>query len=192
MICKPGLRNEWSVGLFVLCFLWICLVGDPSTVEAIALNSKVFDSAFFSYMEIDFVPSLKSRDLKSSIHRADFSADRRSSQLTQSDFKVISANSECLIANSRAALKAYQDNDLLQAESDLRQLIRFHPMCADGRAILTALLWREGLIGEAQSHWAAVAGLDRRYKDFDWLVNVRGWPLKPSIDLMAFLESEGL
>ena len=72
----------------------------------------------------------------------------------------------------------------------IRAIIKRYPMFADARAALSALLWREGLRGEAKSHWAAVAGLDSRYKSEDWLLNVRRWPPQPSKDLMSFLALE--
>ena len=59
-----------------------------------------------------------------------------------------------------------------------------------GQPCLTALLWSKGFFGEAESHWAAVEGLDSRYKQHDWLVNIRRWPTDPANDLMAFLDLE--
>jgi hypothetical protein len=52
------------------------------------------------------------------------------------------------------------------------------------------LLWRQGSAGEAESNWAAAAGLDQRYRQADWLVDVRRWPPQPTQDLMAFLALE--
>ena len=52
------------------------------------------------------------------------------------------------------------------------------------------MLWKKGLTGEAESHWAAAAGLDNRYRNKDWLLNVRHWPPQPINDLMAFLQLE--
>ena len=63
-------------------------------------------------------------------------------------------------------------------------------MFADARAALTALLWKEGSLGEAESHWAATFGLDSRYREEEWLLNVRRWPSEPINDLMAFLNLE--
>lgn len=92
-----------------------------------------------------------------------------------------------VMALSGKALSDYQIGELVGAEKELRNLIRRYPMVADVRAALTALLWRQGSIGEAESNWAAVLGLDPRYKDEDWLLNYRRWPPTPSRDLMAFL-----
>ena len=63
-------------------------------------------------------------------------------------------------------------------------------MLADSRAALTALLWRQGSVGEAKSHWAAVKGLDSRYKQRDWILKIRHWPTQPIDDLMGFLAFE--
>ena len=71
-------------------------------------------------------------------------------------------------------------------------IIRKYPMFADARAALTAFLWRQGLYGEAESHWVAALGLDDRYKDQDWLLNIRRWPPTPTKDLMKFLELKEL
>ncbi len=95
-----------------------------------------------------------------------------------------------VMALSSKALSDYQIGELVIVEKELRDLIRKYPMVADSRAALTALLWRKGCYGEAESNWASVLGLDPRYKDHDWLRNVRRWPPKPSSDLMAFLNLE--
>ncbi len=94
------------------------------------------------------------------------------------------------MARASKALCDYQLEDLDQAESDLRSLIRRFPMMADARAGLSALLWRKGFIGEAESNWAAASGLDSRYRDRDWLLNIRRWPPRPTSDLMSFLALE--
>ncbi len=91
------------------------------------------------------------------------------------------------MACSSKALANYQLGDFDQAESELRTLIRKYPMFADARAALSALLWQQGLFGEAESHWVAAFGLDSRYKYREWLINVRRWPPKPTQDLMSFL-----
>ena len=91
---------------------------------------------------------------------------------------------------SSEALSLYQLGDFDQAESELRRVIRKYPMHADARAALSALLWRQGLLGEAESNWAAAAGLDNRYRDLEWLLKIRRWPPQPSKDLMAFLNLE--
>ena len=88
------------------------------------------------------------------------------------------------------ALASYQLGQLDQAEVELRNLIRRYPMVADSRAALSALLWSKGSQGEAESHWAAAAGLDSRYRERDWLLKIRRWPPKPTNDLMAFLALE--
>ena len=104
--------------------------------------------------------------------------------------KASIANPGDVMARSSNALASYQLNDFAQAEKELRTLIRKYPMFADARAALTALLWREGSLGEAESHWTAAIGLDSRYREEKWLVNVRQWPSDPIHDLMAFLDLE--
>ena len=94
---------------------------------------------------------------------------------------------EWLLARSSQALAAMELGDLAAAEETLRPLIRRHPLFADARAALTALLWRRGLQGEALSHWAATVGLDDRYGDPRWLSATRQWPPGPAQDLQQFL-----
>ena len=94
------------------------------------------------------------------------------------------------MANNSAALARYQIGDLISAEKEFRSIIRRYPMMADARAALTALLWRKGLSGEAESNWAATFGIDNRFSQRDWLLNARRWPPQPTKDLMAFLALE--
>jgi tetratricopeptide (TPR) repeat protein len=91
------------------------------------------------------------------------------------------------LARSSAALAAFQLGDLEGAERELRNLIRRHPLFADARAGLTALLWRRGARGEAESHWAAASGLDPRYRQQEWLRQIRRWPPEPVQALAQFL-----
>jgi len=91
------------------------------------------------------------------------------------------------MARSSAALTAFQLGDLNGAERELRSLIRRHPLFADARAALTALLWRRGASGEAESNWAAASGLDPRYRQQEWLLSIRRWPPEPVQALQQFL-----
>lgn len=92
-----------------------------------------------------------------------------------------------ILAQSSQALAAMEMGELAVAEETFRQLIRRHPLFADARAALTALLWRRGLQGEAKSHWSASVGLDERYTDAQWLLTMRQWPPGPVEDLQQFL-----
>ncbi|MFM7651730.1 MAG: tetratricopeptide repeat protein [Vulcanococcus sp.] len=91
------------------------------------------------------------------------------------------------MARSSAALAAFELGDLDAAETELRRLIRRYPLFADARAALTALLWRCGASGEAESHWAAASGLDPRYRQPEWLLQIRRWPPEPVSALNDFL-----
>ena len=91
------------------------------------------------------------------------------------------------MARSSAALAAFQLGQLDAAERELRSLIRRYPLFADARAGLTALLWRRGASGEAESHWAAASGLDPRYRQPEWLLQIRRWPPEPVSALEGFL-----
>jgi DNA-binding SARP family transcriptional activator len=91
------------------------------------------------------------------------------------------------MARSSEALASFQEGDLEEAERELRALIRRHPLFADARAALTALLWQKGAGGEAESHWAAASGLDPRYRQEEWLLRIRRWPPVPVQALRRFL-----
>jgi len=101
--------------------------------------------------------------------------------------QAASSNNAIAMVRSSEALAIYQLGDLELAEKKIRILIRKYPLFADARAALSALLWRKGFTGEAESNWAAAAGLDIRYRDKDWLLNIRRWPPIPTNDLIAFL-----
>ena len=105
--------------------------------------------------------------------------------------QAASSNNAIAMARSSEALAIYQLGDLELAEKKIRILIRKYPLFADARAALSAILWRKGFTGEAESNWAAAAGLDIRYREKDWLLQIRRWPPKPTNDLMAFLALEG-
>ena len=104
--------------------------------------------------------------------------------------KAASYKTGIAMARSSEALSIYQLGDLDLAEKKIRLLIRKYPLFADARAVLSAVLWRKGFIGEAESNWAAAAGLDIRYREKDWLLNVRRWPPDPAKDLISFLALE--
>jgi len=91
------------------------------------------------------------------------------------------------MARSSAALAAFQLGEFEVAETELRRLIRRYPLFADARAGLTALLWRRGASGEAESNWAAASGLDPRYRQPEWLLEIRRWPPLPVSALHDFL-----
>ena len=104
--------------------------------------------------------------------------------------QAASEDNAIAMARSSEALAIYQLGDLEEAEKKMRVLIRKYPLFADARAALSALLWRKGSAGEAESNWAAAAGLDIRYREKDWLLNIRRWPPKPTNDLISFLALE--
>ena len=104
--------------------------------------------------------------------------------------QAVLSNNAIAMARSSEALAIYQLGDLELAEKKIRLLITKYPLFADARAALSALLWKKGFNGEAESNWAAAAGLDIRYREKDWLLNIRRWPPKPTNDLIAFLALE--
>lgn len=80
------------------------------------------------------------------------------------------------ISHANYALALYQSDRQPEAIATMRNLVQKYPMFADMRAALAAVLWVQGAQGEAESNWVAVAGLDSRYQDIEWVKNIRRWP----------------
>ena len=92
------------------------------------------------------------------------------------------------LAYGNYALALYEVGDIQKAVQIMKSLVRKYPSFADMRAALTAALWETGQRGEAESNWVAVVGLDTRYKDLNWVKNVRRWPPKMVLALEHFLK----
>ena len=73
------------------------------------------------------------------------------------------------------------------AIAQMKSIVRKYPQFADIRAALTAAYWENGKPGEAESNWVAAYGLDSRYKDINWVKNVRRWPPSLVVALDKFL-----
>jgi tetratricopeptide (TPR) repeat protein len=91
-------------------------------------------------------------------------------------------------ARANYALALYQTGQTQEALRTMRNIVRKYPQFPDVRAALTAALWEQGKQGEAESNWVAVVGLDGRYKDLDWVKNVRRWPPVMVTALEKFLK----
>lgn len=78
-------------------------------------------------------------------------------------------------ARANYAIALYQAGQTDQAIRTMKNLVRKYPQFADMRAALSAALWVRGDRGEAESNWVAAVGLDKRYKDLDWVANTRRW-----------------
>ncbi|MFE4107544.1 tetratricopeptide repeat protein [Almyronema epifaneia] len=91
-------------------------------------------------------------------------------------------------ARANYALALYQTGNSSEALHQLRSLVRKYPQLADARAALTAILWVTGQRGEAESHWVAAVGLDKRYSDLAWVAQTRRWPPAMVMALEKFLK----
>jgi tetratricopeptide (TPR) repeat protein len=91
-------------------------------------------------------------------------------------------------ARANYALALYQIGQTDEAIRQMRNIIRKYPQFADIRAALTAALWEQGKRGEAESNWVAAVGLDKRYKDLNWVASVRHWPPAMVAALDQFLK----
>ena len=91
-------------------------------------------------------------------------------------------------ARANQSLALYQLGKTQTAIRTLRNLVRKYPRYPDTRAALTAALWVEGKQGEAESQWVSVLGLDSRYKDIEWVRDIRRWPPAMVAALNKFLQ----
>ena len=91
-------------------------------------------------------------------------------------------------ARANYALALYQTGQTKEAIRNMRNIVRKYPNFADMRAAITAAYWEQGNQGEAESNWVAAVGLDGRYKDLDWVANVRRWPPVMVAALEKFLK----
>lgn len=109
-------------------------------------------------------------------------------ELAAKDFlKAADSAPDYAFARANYALAQYQLGQSEDAIRTMRNLVRKYPRFADMRAALTAALWVEGKQGEAESQWVSAIGLDKRYKDLDWVKNVRRWPPTMTAALEKFL-----
>ncbi len=99
---------------------------------------------------------------------------------------IISPN--LVIARGNYALVLYETGQIDQAIREMKNIVRKYPNFADTRAALTAALWVKGQKGEAESNWVAAYGLDTRYKDINWVKNIRRWPPSMVVALEKFLK----
>ena len=188
-----------SVNELFLLALVLFLV-QPAAFAAVPVIQPLFDQALAASEVVEMSAALTLSDQLLELDPEDAAALYNLGNLraSQGDWnaaealygRAVKARPDFAMARSRQALAAYQLGDLKTAEVELRQLIRQYPMFADARAALSGLLWQQGSHGEAQSHWAAAAGLDNRYRQLDWLRQIRRWPPKPTADLIAFLAQE--
>jgi tetratricopeptide (TPR) repeat protein len=58
----------------------------------------------------------------------------------------------------------------------MKSILRKYPSYTDVRAALAAALWANKKQGEAESNWVSVENLDPRYRDINWVQNIRRWP----------------
>ncbi|MEA5578442.1 tetratricopeptide repeat protein [Anabaena sp. UHCC 0451] len=91
-------------------------------------------------------------------------------------------------ARANYALALYETNQTDKAIREMRNIVRKYPQFADMRAALTAAYWVGGNKGEAESNWVAAYGLDTRYKDMNWVTNIRRWPPSMVAALDKFLK----
>ena len=101
--------------------------------------------------------------------------------------KAMELDRNFVFAQDNYALSLYQVGEKTKAIKIIQGMVRKYPKFADIRAALTVILWSEGKQGEAESNWVSVMGLDQRYKDVNWVKNMRRWPPIMVDNLQNFL-----
>lgn len=133
-----------------------------------------WESAIADYNK---VLELNSQDAAAYNNRGNAKAGQGNWHAAAADYlKATELSPQFAFAQGNYALALYQIGDQDKALRTMRNLVRKYPQFADMRAAITAALWKEGLIGEAESNWVAAIGLDSRYKDIQWLADIRRWP----------------
>jgi tetratricopeptide (TPR) repeat protein len=101
------------------------------------------------------------------------------------DYQIaMKVNSRFSTAFGNNAIALYEIGETDAAIKAMKNILRKYPNFTDVRASLTAALWVGKKQGEAESNWVSVEKLDPRYRDINWIKNIRRWP--PS--LVAALE----
>ncbi|GAB4373738.1 MAG: hypothetical protein Kow00121_17350 [Elainellaceae cyanobacterium] len=150
-------------------------VPDPYLNRGAALEGLgQWEAAIADY---DRVLELSPEDAAAFNNRGNAKAGLEDWQEALADYnRAIELAPDFAIAQDNYALVLYQTGQQTTAIQKMRNLVRKYPQFADARAALTAALWVNGNRGEAESNWFAVVGLDKRYKDLDWVAHIRRWP----------------
>lgn len=75
------------------------------------------------------------------------------------------------------ALALYQLGKKNEAVKMMETLLRKYPDFPDIRAALVAIYWTDkNRRGDAESYWSIVMNQDVRYKESEWVKNIRKWP----------------
>ncbi|MBD2188335.1 tetratricopeptide repeat protein [Pseudanabaena mucicola] len=105
--------------------------------------------------------------------------------------KAMQVNSRFSTAFGNNAIALYelgsQTGDTSAAIKAMKNILRKYPNFTDVRAALTAALWADKKLGEAESNWVSVENLDPRYRDINWVKNIRRWPPSLVTALEKFL-----
>ncbi len=104
------------------------------------------------------------------------------------DYQIaMNVNSRFSTAFGNNAIALYQVGKTDDAIKAMKNILRKYPNFTDVRAALTASLWANKQQGEAESNWVSVENLDPRYRDINWVKNIRRWPPSLVTALEKFL-----
>ena len=71
-----------------------------------------------------------------------------------------------------------------------KQLASKYPYFADGQAALAVMLWGEGENKDVMDMWETAIEQDSRYRDVEWVRNIRRWPPSLVGTLEKFMNSD--
>mmetsp|Transcript_6290 Transcript_6290/g.11205 ORF Transcript_6290/g.11205 Transcript_6290/m.11205 type:complete len:341 (-) Transcript_6290:2638-3660(-) len=95
-----------------------------------------------------------------------------------------------VFAQSNAALALAHLGAVEESKKRMRFLALKYPSFADTHAALAVLDWKDGNRSKAETEWFKALTLDPRYKDIDWVKNIRRWPPTMVSGLEKFLGFE--
>ena len=92
--------------------------------------------------------------------------------------KAASMNADFLAPQIGKALVAYELGRPAETLAFFESLAGKYPTYADANAVLATLYFEGGRVDDAQARWDTAMQEDSRYKDIDWVLNIRRWPPK--------------
>lgn len=96
-----------------------------------------------------------------------------------------------VFARANEAYALYEMGRRKESVQMMESLLRRYPTFTDVRAALVSVYWTDARQGEAENYWLTVLSEDVRYKEQDWVRDIRRWPpsLQRELDNFRSLRS---